>query len=94
VQMFYRIALPLTKPVLAVIALGAFTLAYGQFMWAFIVCQNPKYWTIMVFLYQFQQDYAVPLVMAGLVLASLPTLVVFIAAQKVILRGIVVPQMK
>ncbi|MHC4713215.1 MAG: carbohydrate ABC transporter permease [Planctomycetota bacterium] len=94
VQMFYRIALPLTKPVLAVIALGAFTLAYGQFMWAFIVCQNPKYWTIMVFLYQFQQDYAVPLVMAGLVLASLPTLLVFIAAQKVILRGIVVPQMK
>jgi len=94
VQMFYRIALPLTKPVLAVIALGAFTLAYGQFMWAFIVCQNPKYWTIMVFLYQFQQDYAVPLVMAGLVLASVPTLIVFIAAQKVILRGIVVPQMK
>ncbi len=94
VQMFYRIALPLTKPVLAVIALGAFTLAYGQFMWAFIVCQNPKYWTVMVFLYQFQQDYAVPLVMAGLVLASLPTLLVFIAAQKVILRGIVIPQMK
>ena len=94
VQMFYRIALPLTKPVLAVIALGAFTLAYGQFMWAFIVCQNPKYWTIMVFLYQFQQDYATPLVMAGLVLASVPTLLVFIAAQKVILRGIVVPQMK
>ncbi len=94
VQMFYRIALPLTKPVLAVIALGAFTLAYGQFMWAFIVCQDPRYWTIMVFLYQFQQDYSVPLVMAGLVLASLPTLVVFVAAQKVILRGIVVPQMK
>ncbi len=94
VQMFYRIALPLTTPILAVIALGAFTLAYGQFMWAFIVCQNPQYWTIMVWLYQFQQDYAVPLVMAGLVLASLPTLLVFIAAQKVILRGIVVPQMK
>jgi multiple sugar transport system permease protein len=94
VQMFYRIALPLTTPILAVIALGAFTLAYGQFMWAFVVCQDPKYWTIMVWLYQFQQDYAVPLVMAGLVLASIPTLIVFIAAQKVILRGIVVPQMK
>ena len=94
VQMFYRIALPLTTPILAVIALGAFTLAYGQFMWAFVVCQDPRYWTIMVWLYQFQQDYSVPLVMAGLVLASMPTLIVFIAAQKVILRGIVVPQMK
>jgi multiple sugar transport system permease protein len=94
VQMFYRIALPLTKPVLAVIALGAFTFAYGQFMWAFIVCQNPRYWTIMVFLYDLQQDSAVPLVMASLVLASIPTLLVFLATQRVILRGIVVPQMK
>ncbi len=94
VQMFHRIALPLTKPVLAVIALGAFTLAYGQFMWAFIVCQNPDYWTIMVFLYDLQQDSSVPLVMASLVLASIPTLLVFLATQRVILRGIVVPQMK
>ena len=94
VQMFYRIALPLTTPILAVIALGAFTAAYGQFMWAFVVCQNPKYWTIMVFLYEFQAEHSTPLLMAGLVLASLPTLVVFVAAQKVILKGIVVPQMK
>ena len=94
VQMFYRIALPLTKPILAVIALGAFTAAYGEFMWAFVVCQDRSYWTIMVFLYQFQQDYSVPLVMAGLVLASIPTLIVFVAAQKVILQGIVIPQMK
>ena len=94
VQMFYRIALPLTKPILAVIALGAFTVAYGEFMWAFVVCQSRSYWTIMVFLYQFQQDYSVPLLMAGLVLASVPTLIVFIATQKVTLQGIVVPQMK
>jgi multiple sugar transport system permease protein len=94
VQMFYRLALPLTKPILAVIALGAFTVAYGQFMWAFVVCQNPDYWTIMVWLYDYQADAAVPLVMASLVLASLPTLFVFVIAQNVILRGIVVPQMK
>jgi multiple sugar transport system permease protein len=63
-------------------------------MWAFVVCQNPKFWTIMVFLYEFQAEHSTPLLMAGLVLASLPTLIVFIAAQNVILRGIVVPQMK
>ncbi len=48
----------------------------------------------MVFLYEFQAEHATPLVMAGLVLASVPTLLVFVAAQKVILQGIVVPQMK
>jgi multiple sugar transport system permease protein len=48
----------------------------------------------MVFLYDLQQDGYVPLVMASLVLASIPTLLVFLATQRVILRGIVVPQMK
>ena len=94
VQMFYTLAMPLSYPILAVIGLWAFTGAYGAFMFAFIVCQDPKLWTVMVFLYEFQQDYAVQLTMAALVLASLPTLIIFMFAQRVILRGIVIPQMK
>lgn len=94
VQMFYWLAMPLSYPILAVIALWAFTGAYGAFMFAFIVCQDPKLWTLMVFLYEFQQEHATQLTMAALTLASIPTLLVFILAQRVILRGIVIPQMK
>ncbi|MFA5863347.1 MAG: carbohydrate ABC transporter permease [Phycisphaerae bacterium] len=93
-RMFLMITLPLCKPVLAVIALGAFTAAYGSFMFAFLTCQDPKMWTLMVFLYQFQQQYSVPLVMASLVVAAVPTLLVFIFAQNIILRGIVIPTFK
>ena len=92
--MFWKITLPLCKPILAVLALGAFSAAYGAFMHAFLVCQDPKMWTLMVFLYEFQQLHGVPMAMASLVIAALPTLIVFIFCQNIILRGIVIPTYK
>jgi len=94
--MFTTITLPLCKPILAVIALGAFISAYGGFMWAFLACQDERMWTIMVWLYQFQQMYSkFPyVVMAALVIASLPTFLIFLTCQKIILRGIIIPSMK
>ncbi len=96
-KMFRVITLPLSQPILAVIALGAFTSAYTSFMWAFVVCQRKDMWTLMVWLFQFQQQHANVepyLVMASLVIVSAPTLLVFLFCQKIILRGIIIPQMK
>ena len=94
VQIFTYITLPMVKPILAVQALGAFTAAYGGFMWAFIICQDPQKWTIMVYLYQFQKTNPYHLVMASLVISSLPLLIMFLFAQRIIMRGIVIPVMK
>jgi ABC-type glycerol-3-phosphate transport system permease component len=96
VRMFTTITLPLCMPILAVIALNAFIAAYGSFMWAFLVCQDSDKWTLMVWLYQFQSQYASQphLIMAAIVLTSIPTLIVFVFCQKIILRGIVIPSMK
>ena len=93
---FQAIALPMSKPILAVIALGAFNSAYGGFMWAFLACQDPRMWTIMVWMYEFQANNASnsALVMAALALVSIPTLMMFIFCQKIIMRGIIVPSMK
>mgnify|MGYP005639726649 FL=1 len=93
-QMFRTITLPMAKPILAVIALGSFTAAYASFMWAFLICQDESMWTLMVFLYQFKQIAPPHMHMAALSLAGLPTLIVFIFAQRVIMRGIAVPVMK
>ena len=93
-QMYWKITIQLSKPVLAVIALGAFTAAYGSFMWAFLVCQNPKMWTLMVWLFQMQIWAPQFLVYAGLVLAAMPTLLVFIFCQNIIMRGIIIPSEK
>ncbi len=88
---FWRITLPLARPVLAYLGLGAFTAAYQAFMFAMVTCPDPKRWTVMVFLYD-MRNWATPsATMAALVLASLPTLLIFVFAQKVIMRGIVIP---
>jgi len=91
---FWIVTMNLSKPILAVIALGAFIGAYSNFMFAFILCPDVKMWTLMVWLYQLQFYCSRGVVFASLIIAAIPTLVVFICAQNVILRGIVVPTEK
>lgn len=91
IRIFLTITVPLSGPILAVIALGAFTSAYGAFMFALLVCQDQKMWTLMVYIYQLQQQFGTPVIFSALVIAALPTLVVFILCQNIIMRGIVVP---
>ena len=93
-RMFWQITIPLSKPIFAVIALSAFTAAYGAFMFAFLVCQNPKMWTMMVWLYELQILAPKYITMAALSLTAIPTLLIFIFAQNVIMRGIILPSFK
>jgi multiple sugar transport system permease protein len=95
-QIFLMVTLPMVKPILAINALGAFVAAYNGWEWAIIICQNKQMWTIAVWMYQASQWFAgTPwIVTAGFVIASIPTLLVFLFCQKIILRGIVIPSMK
>lgn len=90
-KMMLRIAFPLSKPVFGYLALLAFMGAYGAFIYAFLVAQDRNIWTLMVFIYQLQLVAPKSMVMAAVTLAALPTLVVFLLAQNVIMRGIVLP---
>lgn len=89
--LFWHVTMRLSTPILSVIALQAFSVAYANFMYALLICQDPKMWTLMVWLYQLQQRSGPGVVQASLLLAALPTLAVFLACQRVLLRGIVVP---
>ena len=93
-QKFWMITMNLSKPILAVIALGAFNAAYSNFMYAFVLCQDKEMWTLTVWLYQLQQFSSQGVVFASLVVAAIPTLLVFIFCQKLIIKGIVVPTEK
>jgi multiple sugar transport system permease protein len=96
-RLFWQITLPLSRPIFAVIALSAFVASYGQFLYAMITCQDRHMWTIMVWLYELQNqttpapDYVI---MAALTLSAIPTLLVFLFAQKVIMKGIILPSFK
>ena len=92
--MFWSLTMSLSKPILAVIALGAFTGAYSNFMFAFVVCQDEKMWTLMVWLYQLQQMSGQAVMYASLIIAAIPTFLIFLFCQNIIMRGIVVPSEK
>jgi multiple sugar transport system permease protein len=89
--MFLHITLPMSKPVMAVVALWTFLAGYGAYMWAFLICQNERMWTLMVYLFQFQMRNPPYAVMSAIALIAIPTLVVFVLTQRVILRGIITP---
>jgi ABC-type glycerol-3-phosphate transport system permease component len=91
---FWMLTMNLSKPILAVIALGAFTSSYSAFMMALIIIPDQKMWTIMVWIFQLQSQASQPVVYASLVVAAVPTFIIFVLCQNVIMRGIVVPTEK
>ncbi|UDQ99154.1 carbohydrate ABC transporter permease [Lentisphaerota bacterium WC36G] len=90
-RIFYQITLSLSKPILAVIALQTFTVAYSNFMMALLICQDQKMWTIMPWLYTLHSNSGEGIIFASLVIAAIPTLLVFTFCQNVIIKGIIVP---
>ena len=91
---FRQVAMGLSTPILSVLALNTFTAAYGNFMMAFLLCQDQSMWTMMVYLYQLQQRASQAVGFAALIIAAVPTLLVFIFCQNIIIKGIVVPSEK
>lgn len=90
-RIFWQITMSLSQPILAVIALNAFTHAYANFMFALLICQDQQMWTLMPWLYQLQQNSGQGVVFASLLIAAIPTFIIFALCQNVIMRGIVVP---
>lgn len=93
-RMFFQITMALSKPILAVLALGTFTGAYMMFLYPLLVAPDPDMWLISVWLFQYQQRASSAGVYASVVIASIPTLIIFLFAQRTIMRGIVVPTEK
>jgi len=91
---FWNLTIRLSSPILAVIALGAFMSAYSAFMMALIIIPDQKMWTIMVWVFQLQSNSTLAGVYAALVIAAIPTFLVFVFCQNIIMRGIVVPTEK
>lgn len=95
-QIFVHVMMPMVKPILAIHCLHAFIAAYTGWAWALIVCQDKHMWTLAVWMYQASQMWAATpwVVDAGFIIMSIPTLIVFLTCQNVILRGIIIPTMK
>lgn len=86
---FVRIILPLIKPVLLVVALFAFTGSWNDFLWPSIVFNDIEKMPITSGLQLLQGMYqAKPtLLMAGALVAIIPTFILYLFAQKYFLQS-------
>lgn len=94
VRIFWQITMSLSKPILAVVALQTFTLAWRTFLYPLIVCPDEKMHVLAVWLQQFQLNAPGTAVFASIIIASIPSLLIFLFAQRIIMRGIAVPSEK
>jgi multiple sugar transport system permease protein len=93
---FFRIALPLCKPVLSVLAIFTFRSSWDSLLWPLIVVSTDRLRTLPLGLSMFITDYDIEehWMMAVAVSASLPVFILFMLAQKHFTEGIAISGMK
>lgn len=87
---FFRIYLPLSKPAIITQLILAFNGAYNDYMGPVLYINDEKNQTVQIVLNSFISEYAAnwQYMLAGSVLALLPTLLIYIFAQKYFVEGI------
>jgi len=87
---FRQIILPLSRPALVTLALLSFLTNWNDFLWPVYVLFSPENQTLPAGLSTLQNANAVryDLLMAGAVIASVPVLIMFFAAQRYIVEGV------
>jgi raffinose/stachyose/melibiose transport system permease protein len=88
--MMWRLALPMTKP--AVITVGIYNAlhVWNGFLFPLILTQSPETRVLPLSLWTFQGEFSVniPAILASVVLATLPLLVVYVVARRQLLSGL------
>lgn len=88
-QIYYKVVMPLSGPVLATAAILKFLVMYNQYLWPLIVVQQESYRPVMVGLqYFFQLNIAWGEVMAYLTLITVPVLAFYLVLQRAFIASI------
>jgi multiple sugar transport system permease protein len=89
-QVFWKVALPLSKPALATVALFSFVETWKSFLWPLIVTRSMAMRPVEVGIATFHGLYLSnwPYQMAAAVVAVVPILLLFLFTQRYFVRGI------
>ncbi len=87
---WWRIMLPLSKPVVATVAIFAFLFSWNDYMGPMIYINSPELTTVSLGLRAFfsQQSTNWSLLMAGSIISMIPNIIIFIFCQRYFLEGI------
>ncbi|MFE0802626.1 carbohydrate ABC transporter permease [Streptomyces sp. NPDC058812] len=89
-RVFRSIVLPLSRPIVAAVAIFVFIGAWNNFMWPFIVTNDPDLMTLPVGLATVKDAYGIQYAqsMASALLAALPLIAVFLLFQRRIVNSV------
>ena len=95
-RIWWQVFMPLTKPIIATLAVFQFQGAYNDFLGPVIYIATDSKFTVQMGLNSFRNSFTsrYDLIMAGSILALIPVVVLFIICQKYIVRGIVMGGVK
>ncbi|MEU6821976.1 carbohydrate ABC transporter permease [Streptomyces atriruber] len=84
----WRVVLPLARPIIAVVSILSIVTAWKDFLWPLLVLPDPARQPLSVFLQRVAQDTPLNSLVAGLVMASLPLVALFLVFQRHIIAGL------
>jgi multiple sugar transport system permease protein len=98
-RLFYNVVLPQAKPVAITLGLITFVGQWNEYIWTSLMAStNPDLMTLPVGIQLLQSfldpNRTMPIVMAGIVLSTIPVLIIFLFFQKYYVRGVVMSGMK
>ncbi|WP_433892653.1 carbohydrate ABC transporter permease [Streptomyces sp. CA-111067] len=96
IAIFLRIVLPLLRPALGALIVWNFLASYNNFLWPLIVLSDSGKFTLPLGLNSlsgaYTADYGV--ILAGSLIASVPTIAVFVGLNKQLIEGLTVGALK
>jgi multiple sugar transport system permease protein len=95
-QIYYRIILPLCKPILVTLAIFTFMGVWNDFLWPLIALTDNSMYTLPVALANLMGEHTKDpeLMMAGSVITILPVIIVFLVLQRYYIQGIMMGSVK
>ncbi len=95
-RIFWKIVLPMSKPILAVMVVLTFIAGWNSFLWPLIIASDQKLYTLSVGLALLNQQLAVnpSLQMAAASVMVVPILIIFIIFQRYVIQGFALSGLK
>lgn len=89
-EIFFRLALPLSKPAIATVGIFSFLGNWDEYVWALTIIDEPAKRTLPIAIYSFQGQHGTEwgLVFAAMIIALIPVLIIFVSLQRYFAGGI------
>ena len=89
-RVYANIVLPLSRPILAALAVFFFLANWNSFLWPLTITSDPDLWVVQTGIASFQQQYrsAQNYIMAASTMVAMPTMILFFIFQKQLVESI------